>query len=156
MTDLRLGDDIMTVKDGKLVSTKVLGFLDKRINHTTDYLKLVVEDGKSLFISPNHAMFIKEEGNTVKSILAKDAQLGDLVFLQDNMDIVLAQINDILLHLKQGAYVPLTDAGTLLVDGILVSCYTNTNHWMAHAALAPLRWWPSLLLDNEQTQDMED
>ena len=68
---------------------------------------------------------------------------------------MLGQITDILVHPKQGAYVPITDAGTLLVDGVLVSCYTNTDHWMAHAALAPLRWWPSLLLDNEQTQDME-
>lgn len=155
MEDLRLGDDILTVKDGKLVSTKVLGFLDKRINQTTGYLKLIVEDGRSLFISPSHAMFIKGEGSTIKSILAKDAQLGDLVFLQDNLDIVVTKINDISVHTKQGAYVPLTDAGTLLVDGILVSCYTNTDHWMAHAALAPLRWLPSLLLDNDQTQDME-
>merc|ERR1712105_274521 len=45
--------------------------------------------------------------------------------------------------------------GTLLVDGVLVSCYTNTDHWLAHTALVPLRWYPSLLLDNEYSQDKE-
>ena len=44
-----------------------------------------------------------------------------------------------------GAYVPLTEHGTIIVDGVLASCYASFNHQLAHFFLAPLRWWPSLL-----------
>ena len=43
-----------------------------------------------------------------------------------------------------GAYVPLTEHGTIIVDGIYASCYASFNHWLANFFMAPLRLWPSL------------
>ena len=40
-----------------------------------------------------------------------------------------------------GAYAPLTVEGNLVVDGVLASSYGSFPHGLAHAALAPLRWW---------------
>eukprot|EP00928_Gymnodinium_smaydae_P008130 TRINITY_DN12940_c1_g2_i1.p1 TRINITY_DN12940_c1_g2~~TRINITY_DN12940_c1_g2_i1.p1 ORF type:complete len:429 (+),score=50.76 TRINITY_DN12940_c1_g2_i1:83-1369(+) len=46
--------------------------------------------------------------------------------------------------LAEGAYAPLTASGTLLVDGVLCSCYAPPTAWrfshdVCHAAMAPLR-----------------
>lgn len=153
--DLRLGDTVMTIQNGELVPTMILGFLDKRVNKMTEYINLDMEGGKSLLISQTHAMFIQDKNQTVKSIMAQDAKLGDLVFVKSGQFINVARIIGITFKQKTGAFVPLTATGTLLVDGVLVSCYTNADHWVAHSALAPLRWWPNLLLDNEQSQDIE-
>ena len=67
----------------------------------------------------------------------------------------MSSVVEINIEEKTGAYVPLTEAGTMIVDGVLVSCYTNTNHFLAHIVLAPLRWVPSLLLDNVLSQEVE-
>lgn len=155
MDEVRLGDRLLTIEGGRLDTTEVLGFLDKRINATTSYLNLVLENGGSLFISRSHVIFIKGEDNKQRDILAKDAQVGDVVFVQDGRKTALARILDIRREEQLGAYVPLTTSGTLLVDGVLVSCYTNAGHWLAHGAMAPLRWWPLLLLDDELSQDTE-
>ena len=42
-----------------------------------------------------------------------------------------------------GAYVPLTVEGTILVDGVLASCYTSADHDLAHFAMAPSQWFPN-------------
>jgi len=155
MENLRIGDVIMTVKNGEIVPTKVLGFLDKRINQTTVYLELILEDKRSLFISPRHTMFIVRDENTLRSILAKDVGVGDTVIVDTGKEPKLGRVKDVRMKHKKGAYVPLTDIGTLLVDGVLVSSYTNTNHWLAHIAFAPLRWWPTWLLDDGESQDVQ-
>ena len=48
-------------------------------------------------------------------------------------------------EIKQGYIAPLTGEGTLIVDGVAASCYgTLSSHRVAHAALAPMRWWYGL------------
>ena len=45
----------------------------------------------------------------------------------------------------QGAYVPLTMEGNIVVDGILASCYPLTDHDGAHLGMAPMRWIPEII-----------
>ena len=43
---------------------------------------------------------------------------------------------------KQGYAAPLTEQGTLIVNHVAASCYGVINsHHVAHAVLAPMRWW---------------
>ena len=39
---------------------------------------------------------------------------------------------------------PLTAEGTIVVDGVLASCYASFDHDWAHALTAPIRWFPAL------------
>lgn len=145
----------MTVENGEMMPTKVLGFLEKMINQTAVYLEIILDNDRSLFISARHTMFIITNENRLRSVLAKDVSIGDLLILSTGKEVQFGRVQEVRMENKKGAYVPLTDIGTLLVDGVLVSSYANTNHWLAHIALTPLRWWPTWLLDDEKTQDLE-
>ena len=41
-----------------------------------------------------------------------------------------------------GAFVPLTAHGKIIVDGVLVSCYADINHDMAHLTMIPIQSFP--------------
>ena len=43
-----------------------------------------------------------------------------------------------------GAFVPLTVEGTIVVDGVLASCYASFDHDWAHLLTTPFRWLPWL------------
>ena len=45
-------------------------------------------------------------------------------------------------EVKEGFTAPLTQHGTILVNDILVSCYSEINsHWLAHLAMKPVSMW---------------
>ena len=44
----------------------------------------------------------------------------------------------------QGAYIPLTMEGNIVVDGVLASCYASTDHDVSHLAMTPMRWFPEI------------
>ena len=44
-----------------------------------------------------------------------------------------------------GAFTPVTMDGTIIVDGILASCYAFSDHDMAHIGMSPIRWIPRLI-----------
>ena len=46
----------------------------------------------------------------------------------------------------QGAYVPLTMEGNMIVDGVLASCYPSAHHDLAHIGMVPMRWSPKLFM----------
>ena len=45
-----------------------------------------------------------------------------------------------------GAYVPLTMEGNIVVDGVLASCYPSTHHDIAHISMAPINWFPNIIM----------
>ena len=44
-----------------------------------------------------------------------------------------------------GAFVPLTDEGKIMVDGVLASCYASTDHDLNHVVMTPLQWFPEIM-----------
>ena len=46
------------------------------------------------------------------------------------------------LKIFTGAYVPITEEGNIVVDGVVVSCYPSYHHDVVHIGLTPLNWFP--------------
>ena len=52
---------------------------------------------------------------------------------------------------KKGIWAPLTMEGTLLVDGLLASCYASFSHDLVDLAYAPVKMFPRMVLDDEES-----
>ena len=52
---------------------------------------------------------------------------------------------------KKGKWSPFTMEGTLLVDGLLASCYASFPHDLVDLAFAPVKMFPRMLLDDEES-----
>ena len=79
-------------------------------------------------------------------VQAKDIRVGMNVYaLHDNAVLINETVSHVTDVIGQGYVAPLTNEGTLIVDGIAASCYgTTNNHYFAHGVLAPMRWWYGL------------
>merc|ERR1719309_486972 len=135
MTNLKTGDSIMTIVDGKLTSTEVLGFLFKNYGSGA-YLTIHTKEGNKISLSGTHVMFV----NDYEDVLAEDVNIGDSVIIEVGEFVNKSRVVKIEAEKLDGAYVPLTERGTLLVDGVLTSCYTNGDHYVAHALMTPAIW----------------
>merc|ERR1711887_414124 len=150
MRDVETGDFVMTMVEGRMTTTKVLGFVAKSVSASTEYLNIRTEDGRSLSISQTHVMFVSDPYGNSKDVMAKDVNIGDRVMVQDGDHVKKSVVVEIGLEAMVGAYVPVTEHGTLMVDDVLCSCYTNCDHPTVHLLFSPARWFPSLFLTDTE------
>lgn len=149
MTGIKIGDRVMAGvrSSGELVYSSVVAWLDRRANTTAQYTRVTTKSGHSLVMSPNHVTFIKNNKNRqLISKFASDLNKGDLLLTVDKeikSELVWSAIESIHAVISTGAYVPLTSEGTIVVDGVLASCYASFDHDWSHALSSPLRWFPS-------------
>jgi len=145
MADLKTGDSIITIMDGKLTSTKVLGFMYKKYGSGA-YLTIHTEDGNKVSISGTHVMFV----NNYEDVMAENVNIGDMVIIKDGNNVTKSRVINIEAGEQEGAYVPLTEHGTLLVDGVLCSSFANVPHGIAQLMAAPMRWFPAVFLSEDE------
>lgn len=77
---------------------------------------------------------------------AKDVKVDDIVVTYDfeNDTQVKEKVVSVNVEECHGFLAPITEAGTFLANGVLLSCYAEVkNHWLAHASMEPVRWWNS-------------
>ena len=48
-------------------------------------------------------------------------------------------------YYSTGTYVPVTEGGNVVVNGVQASCYGTADHDMAHFAMMPLQWFPKIM-----------
>lgn len=88
--------------------------------------------------------------------MAKDIHVGMNIYVMNNQgELVIETITDVIDVLKQGYIAPLTQEGTLMVNNIAASCYATINdHHLAHAVVAPMRWWYALFGKTQESNEM--
>ena len=45
-----------------------------------------------------------------------------------------------------GTYIPLIMESSIIVDGILVSCYSSSEHDLAHFSMLPIQLFPQIMI----------
>uniref|UniRef100_A0A667XEU7 Hedgehog protein n=1 Tax=Myripristis murdjan TaxID=586833 RepID=A0A667XEU7_9TELE len=149
MRDLRPGDRVLASSgsgsDGELVYSEVLAFLDRDPVTRKLFYTIGTEAGASLSLTAAHLLFVSEgncsEGappihSTLRTVYASDARPGTVCAGVGR----LSRITQVSVGAGTGAYAPLTELGTVVVNSVVVSCYAAVDqHTLAHWAFAPLR-----------------
>ncbi|CAF1322055.1 unnamed protein product [Didymodactylos carnosus] len=96
--------------------------------------------GHRITVTPDH--YIRISNGKYSS--AEQLTLNHFVYIRSESSLYPVQIKSIIKSYKKGLYAPVTLSGTLLVNGIVASCYVNVfdgTHDMMHMALFPIRLW---------------
>ncbi|KAG7463770.1 hypothetical protein MATL_G00180210 [Megalops atlanticus] len=153
--DLRPGERILASSEsdgsGELVYSEVIAFIDRDPATRKHFYAIGTEGGAELSLTAAHLLFVTE-GNCsggaaaarggMRTIFASDARPGQCVLTAggEGSGGRLERVAWVQLREDRGAYAPLTRHGTLVVDGVLASCYAAMDqHRLAHWAFAPLR-----------------
>ena len=121
LEEIVVGDLVLTYDYTKrrLAYTKLILWADADFHTPTKYFKLDLEDGSSIKLTEEHLIFVDESH---RAIMAKNVKPGDLLY---KADVGYLKVRTVRLVTEKGLCGPITGSGTILVDGILASCYAN-------------------------------
>lgn len=156
ISELRPGDRVLAWTDSdssELVYSEVLTFLDRDPVTPRLYYALHTESGAELLLTAAHLVFVTEgncsEGaepahGALRTVYAADARPGQCVLVSGGKPGQgaghLSRVTQVTLREGRGAFAPLTQQGTVVVDGVVASCYAVVDqHSLAHWAFSPLR-----------------
>ncbi|XP_031565649.1 uncharacterized protein LOC116300831 [Actinia tenebrosa] len=145
MEDISVGDRIQTIDilTNQIIFTEVITFLHKDEKSDGFYHVLELEDGKQIALSGRHLIYAAKtnQSDAISVVYADDVTSGDFVRVSGQENSIRRVLGVSTLKTK-GMYAPMTRHGTMLVDGVLVSCYAHwQSHDIAHNVMAPLRIW---------------
>jgi hypothetical protein len=119
-------------------------------------VRLELAGGRALELSPGHFVPVGQSLAAARMTRARDVAAGDslLVLSADAKTAVPAAVERVSEVSREGMFAPVTNAGTVVVDGVLASSYsdwvldpifdaagmTHKLHSAMHAVHAPLRW----------------
>ncbi|XP_054633651.1 indian hedgehog B protein-like [Dunckerocampus dactyliophorus] len=151
MRDLRPGERVLTLSGSdsgaELAYSEVLTFLDRDPASHKLFYTVQTEDGARLSLTAAHLLFVSQ-GNcsearaALRTVYASDAQPGHCVLVTGGGPgrRRLSGITRITVTKRRGAFAPLTAQGTLVVGGVVASCYAVVDqHSLAHWAFSLLR-----------------
>ncbi|XP_071210459.1 indian hedgehog B protein-like [Salvelinus alpinus] len=158
--DLQPGDRVLASSGagesgGELVYSEFLTFLDHEPTARKQFYVLGTETGANLTLTAAHLVFVTErncsvgessKGAVMRTMYASDVRPGQCVLTARGAGVDkgpqahLSPVAWIHIQVDTGAFAPLTGHGSLVVDGVLASCYAAMDqHHLAHWAFGPLR-----------------
>lgn len=144
MSNLKVGDLVKTIgcmdSGSKIGFSQVLLFAHHLPKAWTSFKEIHLRCGHVITLSPWHLVFIN---NCKTTKFANEVKIDDILILESGQSSSVEVIKDVVL---EGAFCPITMEGTILVDGVLASCYANCSnfrgidgHRVAHGGLLPIR-----------------
>jgi hypothetical protein len=120
---------------------------------------IVTASGHTVSLTGLHLIPIIQNENTLNYVPAKEVKVGDVVYIMSDDQVMLSPVIEVIVEMKTGFYAPLTTSGknrsnsmkvccisnvigTILVNGIMASCFSNVkSHEAAQWYMSPLRWY---------------
>lgn len=147
MSDLRTGDRVMSMSgSGTLEYSDVMTFMDRDDNGYGLFYTLHTESGKYLTLTAKHLLYVAKNNSTFldindsEAVFADSIVLGQYLILGEKTSFSLSKVIKIIVDTRKGIYAPLTKHGTIVVNGVVASCYAYINIVsVAHLVFAPMR-----------------
>lgn len=150
---LQEGDYVRVLRpDGSLAFSPVLMFLHRDFKSHRVFLTLHTSSGVTLSLTPSHLVFLLRGDRAPKTptisdvltlgevVLAGKVAAGDYLLVEDGKEVSLQKMVDMSATWAEGVFAPLTAEGTILVEGVVASCYAVIDSQsMAHWAFLPVR-----------------
>ena len=154
MNDLRIGDYVST---GSGDYQPIYAFAHRDTDAFLEFLRIHTKSDSiaALEITKDHLVFVAGQRSPVR---AESIRPGDKLLTAEGTDRQEAVVTKIDTIKRRGLYAPLTADGTLVVDGIVTSCYVSlvsnaqkiqdttqtelpliSQHDLAHIMLSPIR-----------------
>eukprot|EP00929_Paragymnodinium_shiwhaense_P114454 TRINITY_DN82852_c0_g1_i1.p1 TRINITY_DN82852_c0_g1~~TRINITY_DN82852_c0_g1_i1.p1 ORF type:complete len:402 (-),score=42.99 TRINITY_DN82852_c0_g1_i1:137-1342(-) len=126
VSDLRVGDSALVQRStGEFAYSRIRGFLHHLAEDRSEYLTIVHTSGQ-LRISGSHLVFV-ERSHVRSDTTAGHVTSGDkLIAVGDSDEEITVRVMAVLRSPgAKGMYAPLTESGTLVVDGVAASNYAT-------------------------------
>ena len=162
ISELQPGNYIRTYDHSskQIVDSRFIDYLHFDRSTLFKFISIKTDEASapSLEISEYHLIQRLKRDSTDEHefVFAKDLVKGDKLFLlTQSGSMKYAEITELDEVYEQGAYAPLTEHGTLIVNNVLASCYANTySHELAHFGFGPYRFWSrSMTLFEKQVDE---
>lgn len=182
MRDLRPGDRVLasSAADGRgpLVYSPVLSFLDRQPNATSVFYTIGTHAGHRITLTAAHLIYVtncmwsethgepyldseqevrssRDRGHRI--VFASEVLPGQCVLTSGGKvgsQTTFSPVTFVQARRSTGLYAPLTEHGSIVVNGVLASCYAAVDsHHLAHWALTPLRFFYTLMGPSESQTD---
>ncbi|CAD5125014.1 unnamed protein product [Dimorphilus gyrociliatus] len=139
VSNLKIGDVIQTSEE---TYSPVLTMLDKNDKTPTLFIRIETSLGNSLKLTPKHLIAVQSNILEKEFVFAEKLQNGSKVYVHIDGKEVEDEIVHVEKTVEKGYYAPLTNEGTLIVNGIEISCYALIeDQELAHLSMTPLRWF---------------
>ena len=105
-----------------------------------------------MVLTGNHLIFrTSMPDGSLESVFADQIEEGDKLISWKGSKMTEETVVRVEPTSEKGIWAPLTMDGTLLVDGLLASCYASFSHDVSDLALAPVKMFPRMLLDDQES-----
>uniref|UniRef100_H2MNC7 Hedgehog protein n=1 Tax=Oryzias latipes TaxID=8090 RepID=H2MNC7_ORYLA len=162
MRHLLPGDRVLSssTKDGhtSLLYSPVISFLDRQPNIMKTFYIIGTDAGFNISLTAAHLIFTADCADAhLRTVFASQVQPGQCVYTSSEESEPHVRISVVTFVEEQrstGLYAPLTQHGSIVVNGVLSSCYAAVDsHELSHWAFAPLRFLYSMLGSSQAQSD---
>ena len=128
-----------------------LGWLHRDANAVANFLKINTNNS-SIVLTRDHLIFRTSVADgSLESVFADQIEEGNKLRSWKGSKVTEEAVVDVEQVREKSIWAPLTMEGTLLVDGLLASCYASFPHALSDLALAPVKMFPRMLLDDQES-----
>jgi len=143
MSSVRIGDLVKTYsKEGEVMFSPVVTFLDQMPDYKGHYYTITTASNAQVTLSEAHVVFKTSllPNSTNCSDHASRVRPGDFILIHTRRGRYPDIVTSVSIAERQGAFAPVTQEGTMIVDDVWVSCYADiADHALADSLMTPLK-----------------